>query len=80
VPAPVALAAAAGCFAGAALLYRHRGVTLRLMTRLRGLDAGPVGPRRRYQEGWGGQWDMVLPVLALLLAGGAFLVRGLATL
>jgi hypothetical protein len=80
VPPPVAIGVAVACFAGAVLLYRHRGTTLRLMTRLRGLDRSPVGPRRRYQYGWSGQWDMALPVLALLVVGAVFLVRGLVGL
>jgi hypothetical protein len=80
VGAAVALAVAAALFIAAAILYRHRGVTLRFMTRLRGFDRSPVGPRRRYQTGWTGQFDMALPVIVCLLLGLVFLVRGLLTL
>jgi hypothetical protein len=80
VGAAVALAVAAALFVAAAALYRHRGATLRLMTRLRGFDRTPVGPRRRYQTGWAGQLDMALPVIMCLLIGLAFLVRGLLAL
>jgi hypothetical protein len=80
VRAAVALAVAAALFVAAAMLYRHRGVTLRFMTRLRGFDRTPFGPRRRYQTGWAGQVDMALPVLICLLLGLAFLVRGILAL
>jgi hypothetical protein len=80
VGAAVALTVAAALFVAAAFLYRHRGATLRFMTRLRGFDRSPVGPRRRYQSGWTGQLDMALPVIACLLLGLVFLVRGLLTL
>jgi hypothetical protein len=80
VRAAVALAVAAALFVAAAALYRHRGATLRFMTRLRGFDRTPVGPRRRYQTGWTGQIDMALPVLVCLVLGLAFLVRGILTL
>ena len=76
----VALGVAAVCFAAALLLYRRRGATLRLMTRLRGLDRTPIGPRRRYQSGWSGQVDMALPVIVCLILGLAFLIRGLLVL
>jgi hypothetical protein len=80
VPPVIALSGAAVCFLGAWLLYRRRGATLRLMTRVRGFDRARLGPRRRYQEGWSGQLDMALPVMACLLLGAVFLSRGLATL
>jgi hypothetical protein len=80
VRAAVALAVAAALFIAAGVLYRRRGATLRIMTRLRGFDRTPVGPRRRYQTGWAGQIDMALPVLVCLLLGLAFLVRALLTL
>ena len=78
--AAVALAVAAALFVAAGAFYRHRGATLRLMTRLRGFDRTPVGPRRRYQTGWAGQLDMALPVIVCLLIGLAFLIRGLLAL
>ena len=78
--AAVALAVAAALFVAAGALYQRRGATLRLMTRLRGFDRTPVGPRRRYQTGWAGQLDMALPVIVCLLIGLAFLIRGLLAL
>jgi hypothetical protein len=78
--AAVALGLAAAAFAGAGVLYRRRGVILRLMTRVRGFDRTPAGPRRRYQTGWTGQLDMALPVIVCLLIGLLFLVRGLLAL
>jgi hypothetical protein len=80
VGAAVALAVAAALFVAAGALYQRRGATLRLMTRLRGFDRTPVGPRRRYQTGWAGQLDMALPVIVCLLIGLAFLIRGLLAL
>jgi hypothetical protein len=80
VRAAVALVVAAALFLAALMLYRHRGATLRFMTRFRGFDRTPVGPRRRYQTGWAGQLDMALPVLVCLLLGLAFLVHALLTL
>ena len=76
----VALGVAAVFFGAAATLYRRRGVTLRLMTRLRGYDRTPVGPRRRYQNGWRGQLDMAVPVIACLVLGLAFLIRAVLVL
>ena len=76
----VALGVAAVFFAAAVTLYRRRGATLRLMTRLRGYDRTPVGQRRRYQTGWWGQIDMALPVIACLLIGLVFLIRAVLAL
>jgi hypothetical protein len=80
VRAAVALGVAAACFLVAGLLYRRRGGMLRLMTRVRGLDRAPAGARRRYQDGWGGQLDMAVPVIVFLVLGLAFLIRGLRAL
>jgi hypothetical protein len=80
VRAAVALGVAAVLFGAAVRLYRRRGATLRLMTHLRGYDRTPVGPRRRYQNGWRGQLDMAVPVIACLLLGLAFLIRALLAL
>ena len=71
----VAFVVAAVFFVAAGMLHRQRGAVLAAMTRWRGYRRTPPGPRRRYQQGTGGTWDMVLPIAVCVLIGTLALIR-----